>query len=321
MGEDVRPALKFGADCFSQHTDWPSYLRAMQAAEDLGYDSLWTPDHLIPTPPDADPEGAILEPYMCLAGVAAMTSRATLGCLVSPISLRQPALLVKMITALDHMSNGRAILGLGAGWHQEEHRQYGFEFGKGFGERLDWLRQALPVMRGMLDGTRPSSLGGRYDIQEAVNSPAPVQARLPILIGGTGPRVTLRLVAEYGDMCNLIGSPDQVATAEAKLIEHCEAIDRDPAQIERTVAIRQPVIRDSRSEAEQVLNEIFAHNDSEPWSRDMMGTPQDLVERCAPYVEMGYRHLVFQYLAPFDAQTMERLATEVRPQLEAIANA
>lgn len=319
MGESGRLKVKFGADCFSQHTDWQSYLEAMRQAEELGYDSLWTPDHLIPTPPNSDPEGPILEPYMCMAGVAAMTSKATLGLLVSPISLRQPALLVKMITALDHMSNGRAVLGLGAGWHEEEHRQYGFDFGSGFGERLDWLRQALPVMRGMLDGTRPSSKGSRYDIQEAVNSPAPVQTHLPILIGGTGPEVTLRLVAEYGDMCNLIGSPDQVAAAEAKLVEHCEAVGRDPAQIERTVAIRQPVIRDSQAEAERVLNEIFAHNDSEAWSKDMVGTPQHLIERCAPYVEMGYRHLIIQFLSPFDLETMERLATEVRPSLEAIA--
>ena len=287
----------------------------MTRAEALGYDSLWTPDHLIPTPPNADPEGPILEPYMCLAGVAAMTSKATLGLLVSPISLRQPALLVKMITALDHISNGRAILGLGAGWHEEEHRQYGFEFGDGFGERLDWLRQALPVIRGMLDGTRPSSDGGRYDIREAVNSPPPVQDHLPILIGGTGPKVTLRLVAEYGDMCNLIGFPEQIAVAEAKLVEHCESVGRNPAGIERTVAIRQPVIRDSRSEAERVLNEIFARNDSQPWSKEMVGTTQDLVDKCSQYVELGYQHLIFQFLSPFDRETMERLATEVRPHL------
>ena len=317
--DEARRRIKFGADCFSQHTDWPSYLEAMKQAEELGYDSLWTPDHLIPTPPGADPEGPILEPYMCLAGVAASTSEATLGLLVSPISLRQPALLTKMITALDHISNGRAVLGLGAGWHEEEHRQYGFEFGSGFGERLDWLRQALPVIRGMLDGTRPSSAGDRYTVQEVVNSPAPVQRHLPILIGGTGPKVTLRLVAEYGDMCNLIGSPDQVAAVEATLVEHCQAVGRDQSEIERTVAIRQPVIRESRLDAERALNGIFAHNNSEPWSRDMVGTSQDLVERCTPYVELGYRHLIFQFLAPFDRQTMERLATEVKPLLEAVA--
>jgi alkanesulfonate monooxygenase SsuD/methylene tetrahydromethanopterin reductase-like flavin-dependent oxidoreductase (luciferase family) len=316
---DGGSTVKFGADCFSQHTDWQSYLNAMKRAEKLGYDSLWTPDHLLPTPPSADPEGPILEAYMCLAGVAASTSRATLGLLVSPISLRQPALLVKMITTLDHVSGGRAILGMGAGWHEEEHRQYGFEFGGGLGERLGWLRQALPVMRGMLDGTRPSSSGGRYSMQETINSPSPVQTRLPILIGGSGPKVTLRLVAEYADMCNVIGSPDQVAETEAKLVEHCDTVGRDPGEIERTIAIRQPIIRDSQSEAERVLNEVFAHNDSEPWTREMVGTPAHLVEKCAPYIEMGYRHLIFQFLSPFDEQTMERLAKEVRPQLEAIA--
>jgi alkanesulfonate monooxygenase SsuD/methylene tetrahydromethanopterin reductase-like flavin-dependent oxidoreductase (luciferase family) len=223
---DGGPTVKLGADCFSQHTDWQSYLEAMTRAEKLGYDSLWTPDHVLPTPPSADPEGPILEAYMCLAGVAASTSRATLGLLVSPISLRQPALLAKMVTTLDHISGGRAILGLGAGWAEEEHRQYGFEFGDGFGDRLDWLRQALPVMRGMLDGTRPSSTGARYNIQEAINSPAPVQTRLPILIGGTGPKVTLRLVAEYGNICNVIGSPEQIAETEARLVEHCEVVGR-----------------------------------------------------------------------------------------------
>jgi alkanesulfonate monooxygenase SsuD/methylene tetrahydromethanopterin reductase-like flavin-dependent oxidoreductase (luciferase family) len=255
---------------------------------------------------------------MCLAGVAASTSKATLGLLVSPISLRQPALLVKMITALDHISGGRAVLGLGAGWREEEHRRYGFEFGSSFGERLDWLRQALPVMRGMLDGTLPSSNGGRYDIQEAVNSPSPLQAHLPIAVGGNGPKVTLRLVAEYGDMCNLVGTPDQVATAEARLVEHCEVAGRDPREIERTVLIRQPVIRDSQQEADMALSEIYAHNNSEPWSKDMVGTPADLVEQLTGYIELGYRHLIFQFLSPFDLETMQRIAHEVRPQLEQI---
>ena len=190
--------------------------------------------------------------------------------------------------------------------------------------RHEWahlgLRQALPVMRGMLDGTRPSSGEGRYDIREAVNSPSPVQKRLPILVGGTGHKVTLRLVAEHGDMCNLIGSPDQVAAAEAKLLEHCETVGRNPREIERTVAIRQPVIRDSRQEADKVLNEIFAHNGSDPWSRDTVGTPDDLAENLAPYVELGYRHLIFQFLAPFDSETMERLALEVRPRLEELTS-
>jgi len=188
-----------------------------------------------------------------------------------------------MITTLDHVSNGRAILGVGAGWAKEEHRQFGIEFGEGFGERLRWLREALPVMRGMLDGARPTAEGSRYAVADVVNAPPPIQDHLPIFIGGSGPKVTLRLVAEYGDMCNLIGTPDQVAEKEAILIEHCEAVGSDHNEIERTVAIRQPIIRNSRVEAEQALRDVFAHNGAEPWpGTDSIGTPDDLVDRCAP---------------------------------------
>ncbi len=316
------PSLRFGADCFSQHTTWDSYLDAMTTAESLGYDSLWTPDHVLPTPPGADPEGPILEPYIAMAAVAARTSRATLGLLVSPITFRSPALLTKMVTTLDHVSGGRAILGVGSGWAEEEHRQYGIDFGGGFAERLDWLRQALPVMRGMLDGTRPSSAGDRYSIQEVINSPPPIQDRLPILVGGGGPKVTLRLVAEYADMCNLIGPPELVAEREEALLRHCEAVGRDPSTIERSVAIRQPLIRDSRSEAESALNDVFDHNRFGHIQWPGAGTPgtvDDLVETLAQYVELGYRHLIFQFLAPYDRETMARLVEEVRPRLESIS--
>jgi alkanesulfonate monooxygenase SsuD/methylene tetrahydromethanopterin reductase-like flavin-dependent oxidoreductase (luciferase family) len=308
--------IRFGADCFSQHTDWESYLEAMVTAERLGYDSLWTPDHVLPTPPSSDPQGPILEPYIAIAAVAARTSRATLGLLVSPITFRNPALLTKMVTTLDHVSNGRAILGVGSGWAEEEHRQYGVEFGAGFGERLGWLRQALPVMRGMLDGARPSASGGRYTMAEVVNSPLPIQERLPILVGGGGPKVTLRLVAEYADMCNLIGSPELIAEREAALLRHCEEVGRDPSEIERSVAIRQPLIRDSRSEAEEALLGVFDHNGFEPWpGAGHAGTVEDIAELCAQYVDLGYRHLIFQFLAPYDRETMTRLIQDVRPLL------
>jgi alkanesulfonate monooxygenase SsuD/methylene tetrahydromethanopterin reductase-like flavin-dependent oxidoreductase (luciferase family) len=313
----IHGRLKFGADCFSQHADWFSFVDAMERAENLGYDSLWTPDHLLPT--SGDPTGPILEAYMALAAVAASTSRATLGLLVSPIPIRNPALVTKMITTLDHISGGRAILGIGAGWAEEEHRQFGIEFGYGFGERLRWVSEALPVMRGMLDGTRPTAAGDYYTAADVVNSPLPIQSHLPILVGGGGPKVTLRLVAQYGDMCNFMGTPDVVAEKESILLEHCKAVGRDDREIERTVILPQPIIRDSRVDAETALRAVFAHNGSEPVpSADLAGTPDYIVERCAPYVELGYRHLIFQFLAPYDQETMERLVREVRPRLEAL---
>jgi alkanesulfonate monooxygenase SsuD/methylene tetrahydromethanopterin reductase-like flavin-dependent oxidoreductase (luciferase family) len=317
---DMSAPLKLGADCWNQYTDWSSFLAAMRRSEDLGYDSLWAPDHVYP--PAGDPTGPILEPYMAIAPVAAMTSRATIGLMVGANTYRNPALVTKMVTTLDHISNGRAILAIGGAWAEIEHTGFGFEFGRSPGERLRWLSEALPVIRGMLDGTRPSAAGEHYHMQDVVNEPPPVQARLPLLIGGSGRKVTLRLVAEYADICNMGGPPDQLAEKDAILQEHCAAVGRDERTIERSIDIGVPLIRDERSDAVRDHAAIFAHNgDAKVWPDQPVGTPEDVYEFLAPYVELGYHHLVSYFPAPFDEETMQRLATEVRPRLEKLINA
>jgi alkanesulfonate monooxygenase SsuD/methylene tetrahydromethanopterin reductase-like flavin-dependent oxidoreductase (luciferase family) len=224
-----------------------------------------------------------------------------------------------MVTTLDHISGGRAILAIGAAWNEIEHTGFGFEFGASPGERLRWLREALPVIRGMLDGTRPSAGGDHYTMEGAVNEPPPLQARLPILVGGSGRKVTLRLVAEYADVCNIGGSPAQVAEKDALLIEHCEAIGRDERTIERSIDVGVPTIRDSRREAKRVNASVFeGHGGAEPWLNQPFGTPEEVYEYLARYVRLGYHHLVFYFPKPFDEETMTRLATEVRPRLEAL---
>ena len=132
--------------------------------------------------------------------------------------------------------------------------------------------------------------------------------------------MTLRLVAEFADMCNIVeATPEGVARKEAALLRQCEAVGRDPSTIERTVAIRQPLIRDSKIDAEKALLEVFAHNGFDPWpGAGTAGTVDDLVRLLAEYVQLGYRHLIFQFLAPYDQETMTRLATEVRPRLESV---
>jgi len=172
---------------------------------------------------------------MVQAAIAEVTSRPTISVMVASNTYRNPAMLTKIVTTIDHISEGRAILGVGAGWAEHEHRGFGFEFGAGPGERLRWLREALPVMRGMLDGTDPSAAGEHYHMQDAHNVPAPVQKRLPLLIGGSGRKVTLRLVAEYADICNIGGSPETVRASDAALVGHCEAIGRDERDIERSI--------------------------------------------------------------------------------------
>jgi alkanesulfonate monooxygenase SsuD/methylene tetrahydromethanopterin reductase-like flavin-dependent oxidoreductase (luciferase family) len=307
--------LRVGALCWNQYTDWPSILEAGTRADRLGYDTLWTWDHLYPIVGSSN--GPILEGWMTLAGWAQATERVRIGLMVGANTFREPALTAKMATTLDHISGGRAILGIGGAWFEEEHIAYGLPFGSGFPERLRWLGEALPVMRGMLHGERPTASGPRYRVKDVRNEPRPIQERLPILIGGGGEQVTLKLVAKYGDANNIGGGFENVKRKDAILVQHCETIGRDPAEIERTTGLGTVVIRDSREEARRVQAEIFERNGrADPWKDQPVGTPEDVAERIAPFLGIGYRHLLAGFPSPHDEESMTRFATEVRAILE-----
>jgi alkanesulfonate monooxygenase SsuD/methylene tetrahydromethanopterin reductase-like flavin-dependent oxidoreductase (luciferase family) len=237
--------------------------------------------------------------------------------MVGANTFREPALTAKMATTLDHISNGRAILGIGGAWFETEHEAFGLPFGDGFPERLRWLGEALPIMRGMLHGERPTATGPRYATKAVRNDPPPIQERLPLLIGGGGEQVTLKLVAKYGDANNVGGGIENVRRKETILVQHCETVGRDPSEIERTAGLGTVVIRDSRAEAERIQKDIARHNgDAEAWKDQPVGTPEDVAERIAPYLEIGYRHLIAGFPSPYDEESMTRLATEVRKQVE-----
>ena len=309
--------VRIGALCWNQYTDWRALLEAGQQADRLGYDSLWTWDHLYPIVGDSN--GPILEGWMTLAAWAQATRRIRIGLMVSANTFREPALTAKMATTLDHISGGRAILGIGAAWFEAEHVAYGLPFGSGAPERLRWLREALPVVRGMLSGETPSSTGERYHIKAVRNLPAPVQPRLPLLIGGGGEKVTLRLVARYADACNIGGGIDSVRHKEAILQEHCRALGRDDREIERTTIVGAVVIRDSTAEARRVFERLFvANGGARPWTNQPVGTPDEVSAAIRPYLDIGpgYRHLLAGFPAPYDQESMTRFATEVRPRLE-----
>jgi alkanesulfonate monooxygenase SsuD/methylene tetrahydromethanopterin reductase-like flavin-dependent oxidoreductase (luciferase family) len=310
--------LRLGALCWNQYTDWPSLLEAGRRAERLGFDTLWTWDHLYPIV--GSPDGPMFEGWLTLAAWAQATERVRVGLMVGANTFREPSLTAKMATTLDHISDGRAILGIGGAWFETEHTAFGLPFGDGFPERLRWLGEALPVMRGMLHGERPSAAGPRYHARDVRNDPPPIQERLPLLIGGGGEQVTLKLVARYGDANNVGGGFENVRRKEAILVQHCETVGRDPAEIERTAGIGAVIIRDSRAEAERVQREIFERNGrADLWKDQPIGTPEDLVERLAPYLGIGYRHLIAGFPSPYDEESMTRLATEVRPALERAA--
>jgi alkanesulfonate monooxygenase SsuD/methylene tetrahydromethanopterin reductase-like flavin-dependent oxidoreductase (luciferase family) len=317
-GAGVAPRfLRIGALCWNQYTDWPALLLAGQRADHLGYDSLWTWDHLYPIVGDS--RGPILEGWMTLAAWAQATTHVRIGLMVSANTFREPALTAKMATTLDHISGGRAILGIGAAWSQEEHMGFGLPFGSGFPERLRWLGEALPVIRGMLHGETPTAAGRRYHARAVRNEPRPVQARLPLLVGGGGEKVTLRLVARYADACNIGGGVDVVRRKEAILQEHCRAVGRDHREIERTTIVGAVVIRDSRAQAQRVFERLFETNGrARLWTDQPVGAPDEVAEAIRPYLEIGpgYRHLLAGFPAPYDEESITRFATEVRRRLE-----
>jgi alkanesulfonate monooxygenase SsuD/methylene tetrahydromethanopterin reductase-like flavin-dependent oxidoreductase (luciferase family) len=309
--------VRIGANCWNQYTDWPSLLEAGVRADRLGYTSLWTWDHLYPIV--GSHEGPILEGWSVITAWAMATEHVRIGLMVGANTFREPALTAKLATTLDHISGGRAILGIGGAWFETEHEAYGLAFGDGFPERLRWLGEALPVMRGMLHGERPSASGPRYRAKAVRNDPPPLQERLPILIGGGGEQVTLKLVARYGDANNVGGGIENVRRKEAVLLQHCETVGRDPSEIERTTGIGTVIIRDSREEARRVHRQMFERNGrAKLWEDQPVGTVEDIAERLAPFVELGYRHLVAGFPAPYDEESQTRLITEVKPLLERI---
>jgi alkanesulfonate monooxygenase SsuD/methylene tetrahydromethanopterin reductase-like flavin-dependent oxidoreductase (luciferase family) len=308
--------VKFGALCWNQYTDWPSLLRAGIRADELGYDSLWTWDHLYPI--IGDSHGPIYEGWLTITAWAQATKRVRIGLMVGANTFREPTLTAKMATTLDHISGGRAILGIGGAWFEEEHVDFGLPFGSGFPERLRWLGEALPIMRGMLDGTDPSAPeGSRYAAHETRNDPLPLQPRLPICIGGGGEKVTLKLVARYADMNNVGDGVANVRHKEQVLLDHCAAVGRDPKEIERTTGIGTVFIRDDRAEAERLFRAAFERNRiARAWKDQPVGTPEDVAERLAPYLGIGYRHLIAGLPSAYDEESMTRLITDVKPLLE-----
>jgi alkanesulfonate monooxygenase SsuD/methylene tetrahydromethanopterin reductase-like flavin-dependent oxidoreductase (luciferase family) len=307
--------IRFGALAWNQYTDWQGLRDAGIRADQLGYDDIWTWDHLYPIVGSDD--GPILEGWMTLAAWAEATEHARIGLMVGANTFRNPALVAKMATTLDHISGGRAILGIGAAWFEAEHRAYGFEFGRSPGERLRWLDEAARIMRGMLDGEAPSG-GAFYATSDVRNDPPPVQPKLPLLIGGGGEQKTLRIVARYADAMNVGGGFENVKHKDEVLRRHCEEVGRDESEIERTVGMGVCVIRDDAAEAQRVMEDLFARNGhARPWRNQLVGTPEQVAEMLRPFLGIGFRHFIIGFPAPADVESMERLVTEVKPMLEA----
>jgi F420-dependent oxidoreductase-like protein len=204
-----------------------------QTAESSGFDALYVMDHLHQIRGVGPEEHWMLEGPTTLAALAARTSRVHLGLMVGGITYRNPALLAKITTTIDVLSGGRAILGIGAAWFEGEHLAYGFEFPP-LKERFERLEDGLQIMRAMFTEDRPTVHGKHHHIDKPYNNPSPLRGDIPILIGGSGERKTLRMVAQYADASNVFGDVEQIKHLMGVLDAHCERLDRDPAAITRT---------------------------------------------------------------------------------------
>ena len=213
---------------------FPRFLRLATAGEEAGFASLWVMDHLYQLPDLGGADQPMLEAYTLLGALAACTERAELGTLVTGVTYRNPALLAKQLTTLDVISCGRAVLGIGAAWHDVEHVAFGFDFPPA-GERLDRLEEAVQICRAAFTEPSVTFAGRYYHVDHLQNVPRPLRpGGPPILIGGGGERRTLALVARHADRCNVAGDLATVRHKLAVLREHCRTIGRDPATIRTT---------------------------------------------------------------------------------------
>ena len=312
--------VTFGILLWSQAASWNEMLDAAKRVDRLGYAHVWTWDHLYAI--FGDPYQPIFEGWSLLNAWARETEQTRLGLLVGANTFRNPGLVAKVAATLDHASDGRAILGIGGAWMEPEHLAHGIEFGSGFGQRLDWLDESVGAMRDLLDGKKVTSVpGGRYAFDHLRHQPRPIQPRLPIMIGGSGEKKTLRTVARYADMWNAMGPLDVMRHKVDVLRQHCADVGRDPSAIEFTLGIKA-TIRDSEAEADRVWKSAMEHNrtpmsrvedDSTFWN----GTAQQLADRLAPYVELGFHTVISEQPAPYDTETLDRLIGEVKPLVDA----
>ena len=298
--------MKFGAQLWSQQTSWPEFRDAALAAEANGWDSVWTWDHLLAI--FGPWEQPILEGWSTLTAVGALTNRIRLGLMVGANTFRNPGLTAKLATTLDHVSAGRAVLGIGAAWFEREHEAFGFaEFGASVGERLDRLDESVMLLRRLLDGERFSHEGRFYKFTDALCEPRPVQAHLPILVGGSGPRKTLRTVALRADAWNTAGSIEDVRARLTILDQHCADVGRNRAEIELTVSF-PIVLRDDPAAAQAAYSAALARNGTDSMRDDpLFGSPRMIADAIRPYRDLGFTTVIVRLPAPFDRETIERI--------------
>lgn len=299
--------MRFGLQLWSQQTDWAGFRDAARRAEDAGWDSIWTWDHLLAI--FGPWEQPIFEGWSVLSALGPITTRVRLGLMVGANTFRNPGHTAKLATTLDHVSGGRAVLGIGGAWFEREHEAFGIEFGATPGWRLDRLDESVMLLRRLLDGERFDHDGPIYPMRDALCTPRPVQAHLPILVGGSGRRKTLRTVAERADAWNTSGEIPVVEETLEVLRGHADAVGRDLGTLEMTISF--PIIlRDRVEDAQARYDALLAANGTPDMGHGpvLLGSPSLVADAIRPYQAMGFRTVIVRMPAPYDPETIDRMA-------------
>ena len=261
-------------------------------AEDSGFESLWVMDHFYQLPALGGGSQPMLEGYTLLGALAASTTRAKLGTLVTGVTYRNPAMLAKQVTTLDVISGGRAILGLGAAWHDTEHEAMGFDFPP-VRERMDRLEEAMQICRAMFTEETPTFEGRYYHVHAVHNVPRPLQAGgPPDMIGGSGENRTRRVVAKYADLCNISGDAATVRHKLGVLREHCDSVGRDPSEITAT-RLATLMLTNSAAETAQVREFLVQAAGADAAAGFNVGEANEIVEQVGELVDAGLDTLIF----------------------------
>jgi F420-dependent oxidoreductase-like protein len=299
--------IRFGVYSGPQHASFAAYLELWRRCEELGYDWISVFDHFMPIV--GDPDGPCFEGPTMMAAMAAHTTRVRVAILVTGVTYRHPAVAANIAATIDHISGGRAEYGVGAAWFEKEHRQYGIDFPR-LGVRMDMLDEACRVMRGLWTEERFSFAGEHYRLEDAQLDPKPLQARLPLMIGGEGEKRTLRIVAEHADVWNTgLGDVETFRHKLGVLERHCADVGRDPAEIRKSLTLRavladdETALRTRRREVKLPLDE----------SQIAFLTTEQCVERMLPFAQLGAGDFLLSAYTPYDWQTLELFAREVAP--------
>ena len=304
--------LRFGIHAGQQYTDFPAYVELWQTAEDLGLDWASVFDHFMPI--QADPTGPCFEGLTLLAAMAAHTERLRCGIIVAGVTYRAPAVLANMAATIDHVSGGRLELGLGGAWYELEHDQYGIPFPR-IGQRLEMMGEAAEILKSLWTQPRTTFSGRHYQLKDAMCEPKPLQEpHIPLWIGGSGERVTLRHVAAQADGWNTFLMPVDEFDHKLEVLDgHCEEVGRDRSEI-RLQLVLQAVLGADAREAEDQLRARAQALGVEPDSLRggmLAMSPEQLTEHLRPYIERGVGDFLLSARPPMDRRTLELFAGEV----------